>query len=813
MPRKDDTVLDDLLSNVSSVFDQAQSSLANHRKNCVALCKLHHQASKVKQKVKNGTAVKLVGEKAFGDAFIDMLNRVLVVKKGPPTADRIVKFIGSYVKFLNDKGQADDEEEEETLATRFASRLLKWLIQGFGAKDKTVRYRSVFVVSDMITHLGELDEDMYDMLREGVLDRMNDKEPLVRIHAAIALSKLVGSEDPDEVQEGEATILEVLLDAVEYDPAADVRRAALLNVPLTQASLPAILSRTRDTEAVTRKLVYSSVLKSKLQHPRQLILTQRERIVKDGLGDREPGVRLAAGKMIASWFDAVVADEDQEEQDVTWEGDEAGVMKGFVRFLALFDVVGPGQVIAVDAVLSIFVTRPDLLDSFIFPESYWRLLTPESAVLARVFIEHSFGTQSEANVEHAALPVVTAFAFHIQNAYNTLLRLLQEVEAPRFESTAINYDEVEAKEEELAKQEVVLGELLRMALQLDYMDEIGRRKVFTVVRDMIAHPALPPGLIERCLDVLREITPSERELIRLVVEVVIELRDNDEENQDPPPEDNNDGNTADTTQTTIRRERSLSRIKDRQQMSADERMDADMADMRCLLLCIGVLERVNGNFEDNSTLEGVLADLIIPSVRRKELPMREKGLVSLGLCCLIAKNMAFSSFQLFVNQVEGNPPELQLQVLKVILDLLITYEQDFFGRSEETAQQITVFLLRMLEVTESASVRATVCVGLSKLLLSGVLTDERVLISLLALYVSPETVDNQELRQCLAYFFPVYFYSSPDNQNRLVGIFAKALKAVTTIHDDLEDGQQMISPYQFGQLMVDWTNPQKVASR
>ena len=32
----------------------------------------------------------------------------------------------------------------------------------------------------------------------------------------------------------------------------------------------------------------------------------------------------------------------------------------------------------------------------------------------------------------------------------------------------------------------------------------------------------------------------------------------------------------------------------------------------------------------------------------------------------------------------------------------------------------------MLEVTESASVRATVCVGLSKLLLSGVLTDERV---------------------------------------------------------------------------------------
>lgn len=91
-------------------------------------------------------------------------------------------------------------------------------------------------------------------------------------------------------------------------------------------------------------------------------------------------------------------------------------------------------------------------------------------------------------------------------------------------------------------------------------------------------------------------------------------------------------------------------------MSPDERMEADITDMRCLLLCIGMLERVDGvsfspllsysvtdrllvskSFEDNSTLEGILTDLVIPSVKRKELIMREKGLVSLGLCCLIAK--------------------------------------------------------------------------------------------------------------------------------------------------------------------------------
>ena len=64
--------------------------------------------------------------------------------------------------------------------------------------------------------------------------------------------------------------------------------------------------------------------------------------------------------------------------------------------------------------------------------------------------------------------------------------------------------------------------------------------------------------------------------------------------------------------------------------------------------------------------------------------MRGKALVSLGLCCLIAKNMALSSFQLFLNQAQNAPAELKVEVLKVIMDLLILYDDEFFGKSEET---------------------------------------------------------------------------------------------------------------------------------
>ncbi|KAF8069093.1 nuclear condensing complex subunit [Lyophyllum atratum] len=824
MSAKSSDILEKIPESLAVIFDQAQLTLANHRKNCVALYKLHHQAGAITQPAKNGTALKLVGERKFGDAFVDMVNRVLVVKKGPATADRVVRFVGSYVKFTTEKASAErqkaladpsssisarlNEDAEDTIASRFVTRLLKWLLQGFVAKNKTPRYRTVCIVSEMISHLGEIDEDTYNLLRDGLMDRICDKESLIRAHAVIALSKLVGSEDPDEVEPGEKSILEVLLDMISYDPAPEVRRAALVHVPLISTTINTILSRARDTDALTRKLIYSNVLMTKLGHPRQLTIAQREQVMKDGLGDREPSVRVAAGKLAASWFDIVLAEPDEAEKD-TWDGDDGGIMKGFLKFLALFDVVGPGEAVAVDAMLSIFVTRPNIADMFIFPDAYWKELSPESAVLARVFIEHCLSTQNETRLESASLPVVTAFAFHLQESYNSLLEVMQEAENVAFLNAGEPEDEGEAemREEELAKKEVILGEMLRMALKLDYMDEIGRRKVFSVIKDMVAHPELPPGLINACLDVLKEIMPTERELIRVVVEIIIDLREEDDQDNNVL----NDESQADMTQTTISKDRSMQRTRPRDEMSPDERMEADIRDMRCLTLCIGLLERVDGTFEDNSTLEGILADLIIPSVKRKELAMREKGLISLGLCCLIAKNMALSSFQLFLGQVQSAPEELKLRVLQVIFDLLIMYDQEFFVRSDDIAQKIINFLLQTLEAEESAAVQALLCVGLCKLLLAGMIKDSKVLTCLVLTYVSPTTAANQELRQCLSYFFPVYCYSSPDNQQRMQSIFITAFDLFMRARESLDDDQEMITPQQFGLLLVDWMNPQKSA--
>jgi condensin complex subunit 3 len=97
--------VDDIPDALAQVFEQAQTSASSHRKNCVGLFKVQKQTANITEVIKGkGGSTKLVGERAFCDAFIQLLNRVLVVKKGVQAADRVVRFVGTYLRFVNEKG-------------------------------------------------------------------------------------------------------------------------------------------------------------------------------------------------------------------------------------------------------------------------------------------------------------------------------------------------------------------------------------------------------------------------------------------------------------------------------------------------------------------------------------------------------------------------------------------------------------------------------------------------------------------------------------------------------------------------------------
>lgn len=92
--------------------------------------------------------------------------------------------------------------------------------------------------------------------------------------------------------------------------------------------------------------------------------------------------------------------------------------------------------------------------------------------------------------------------------------------------------------------------------------------------------------------------------------------------------------------------------------------------------------------------------------------------------------------------------------------------------------------MNVLGNAETDAIQAAAALGLSKLLITGVLMQERVrpasfaslvlflnltqvVQSLAMVYFSPETMENQELRQCLSIALPIYACSSSANQQRL----------------------------------------------
>jgi condensin complex subunit 3 len=219
-------------------------------------------------------------------------------------------------------------------------------------------------------------------------------------------------------------------------------------------------------------------------------------------------------------------------------------------------------------------------------------LTSEKALLARVCVEHCITTNDRAKLE-VFLPVVTHLAFRIQGVYNKYQEdfhaIVQEWALRALDANERDVDE--RLNDLLLDAEFLIAEMLKLAVNLDYADEVGRRKMFQLVQDMIGQEGLPDGKVARCLDVLRVLSPSGRDLIRVVVEVVPELRDEAQEGEEGGGgKVAEEGGEDDASPSAIAVAKAP---KPPEELTPEEQARADALDLRCLSLCIGMLERVN----------------------------------------------------------------------------------------------------------------------------------------------------------------------------------------------------------------------------
>lgn len=94
----------ELAQRIAKIFEQTQhSKVANDTKNHVELYQIDKKYASHKVKTADGDE-KLIGEHRFFRVIQDMIQRFILLKKGVVPADCAVRFIGGYIKFINEKG-------------------------------------------------------------------------------------------------------------------------------------------------------------------------------------------------------------------------------------------------------------------------------------------------------------------------------------------------------------------------------------------------------------------------------------------------------------------------------------------------------------------------------------------------------------------------------------------------------------------------------------------------------------------------------------------------------------------------------------
>lgn len=665
---------------VYGVFGDAQRSTAGHRKLVIQLRKVQEACCYEPVNFKKARwQGEDFDESAFNTEVVRCVLRVLAVKKAESVGDRVVRFLGTYLNTASGRdneiinsGDPDTTSVPETPTSRLTTQILQELLPKLSAKDKVIRFRATQITSHIINSLDTLDDSLFHQLRFALLKRIHDKEAMVRLQAVYGLGRLAAEvdenqEDDDSDSDGDlgSNVLEKLLSILQNDPAPEVRRNLLLNLPLTKDVLPYLLERARDADGATRRALYARLLPA-LGDFRHLSLTHREKLLRWGLRDRDENVRKATARLFRErWIEdcaalpaAQVAEEADTEDapQVQKPANQAAdpSLDALLELLERIDVVNSGIEggIALTAMHEFWDGRADYVDYVSFPDEFWDDLNPELAFVARTFndfcrdprtTEHASQRDLYALVEEK-LPEVTKFGFFLQRQLEKLIETMR---------SAASGDDEDA-EDESVQQEFIVEQLLHMALTFDYSDEVGRRKMFGLARNALAVPDLPEEAARLIAELLRLVcgddARGEKEFCAVVLEAIAEVHDTimGEDAETTAGDESSsvdesfhsatshfDGEDDDGNALA---KRSKKRKEAETEEEAEEKAIREiMVNMKCLHIALCMLQNVGGDLEADPHLVMMLNNLVVPAVRSKEAPIRERGLLCLGLCCLLRK--------------------------------------------------------------------------------------------------------------------------------------------------------------------------------
>lgn len=802
-----------IFRSMADVFQSAQSSYAGHRKNIAILKKIQDKAI----------------DNNFDDSFNYWFNKfvlkILPLKKNEIIGDRIIKLVAAFVASLDKELIILKENVElmeqyqlkEKMVNKFIDGFIRYLLRGIESRDKHVRFRVMQLLVMIMDNLGEIDEELYNLLMWSLKKRIYDKEPSIRTQAVFCLTKFqddsgldnaTNDNENNAIPEEDNDATQQLLSIIQNDPSADVRRAAMLNLVITPKTVSYILERAHDVNAVNRRLIYSRILKKMgLDCFNKLDFKILNQLIKWGLEDRDDTVRTACERLISyHWINL-------------FNGDLIELLENLniLKFDETF----------YNSIMKLLNLREDIIPKLKFPQDIWSKLTIEIVFLFRCLYSHCIENELTDVIERI-FPEASILANHIQFYLNK-----------RFNPTE------PLKKADMRHLDFIINQLLCMANYYDFTDEIGRRSILVIVRNMLSIKSLPEQLIRIGHKVLKKISINERDFVTMAIEIINDLRDEDIELQEQEEqskvrkknkndkEDNDDNDDDDLDDEDMNSfHEDVDKLVNSDQSNGDDSSGNSISKLNsekearpetitiCLARSSCMLELVNDPLEQNVLIMSLIDTLITPAVRNTEPQIRELGVRNLGLCCLLDVQLAIENMYILGMCVSKGNESLKIIALQSIVDIFSIYGNVVVdGEGKVDSISLHKIFYKVLKNENLPECQAIAAEGLCKLYLADIFTDDDLFEALVLSYFSPNNSSDTALIQAFAFCIPVYCFSHISHQAKMVKIAADVLLRLCTLWSDLQasvdsqtDTSTILKPKIVLQQLIHWTDPRKLVN-
>ncbi|KAK9741242.1 hypothetical protein RND81_03G091600 [Saponaria officinalis] len=249
-----------LTLKIATIFEESRASYASHNRKLKELSKL-----------------RSTSPNNFFSCFCKALSPLFLFQRRTPSAERVVRFVSTFACFT-------DSNSSVVVDHSFLEDFLLFLLSAVTSANKTARFRSCQIISDVIMRLpddAEVSSELWDQVIDSMMLRVGDKIPIVRTFAIRALSRFVNDLDNSD-------ILELFIETLDSEQNADVRKTIVLSLPPSNATSSVIIGCTLDVSESVRKAAYL-VLANKF--PLQsLSIKLRTLILQRGLSDRSPSI-------------------------------------------------------------------------------------------------------------------------------------------------------------------------------------------------------------------------------------------------------------------------------------------------------------------------------------------------------------------------------------------------------------------------------------------------------------------------------------------------------------------------------------------